>query len=154
MATARTLGKPGTVFITNLNNQTTYNQTDYVNSLDTILTFESTGVDYQNNYTSFAYLENLDRLKIAHVIHTQTPWDSTILLTATTRGAGFLYVTDDIFLNPLTDNPYDTLTSYWQNFTADVQLHNSLVPEPSLVIFLGIAGVCFLAQRHRWRTRP
>ena len=124
-AGARTIGNPGTTFTNNPSGQDSFDETDYVNSLDTIMTFESTSDEYENNYTSFSYLENIDRLKISHVVHTRASWDASLLDTASDRGAGFLYVTDDIFLNVSTDNPYDTLASYWPEFTSDLQAHNA-----------------------------
>lgn len=124
---ARTIGNPGTTFTNNPSGQNSFDATDYINSLDTVMTFESTADEYTNNYTSFPHLENLDRLKISHVIHTLASWDATLLDTAAERGSGFLYVTDDIFLNVATDNPYDTLASYWSEFVADLQAHNAAV---------------------------
>ena len=124
-AGARTIGNPGTTFTNNPSGQIVFDANDYINSLDTIMTFESTADEYANNYTSFPYLENLDRLKISHVIHTLGTWDATLLDTASDRRAGFLYVTDDIFLNMDTDNPYDSLASYWSDVTSDLQAHNA-----------------------------
>ncbi len=40
---ARTFGNPGTTFTNNLSGQTAFDEDDYVNSLDTLMTFESTG---------------------------------------------------------------------------------------------------------------
>lgn len=118
------------------------------------MTFESTGDEYANNYTSFPYVENIDRLKIAHVIHGQTSWDAALLDIASNRGSGFLYVTDDIVLNPTTDNPCDTLSSYWSSFTSDIQLHNAAaVPEPSSIVLFSSMCLGLIAMRRRGRTK-
>lgn len=124
---ARTIGNPGTTFTNNPSGQNGFNANDFISSLDTVMTFESTADEYTNNYTSFPHLENLDRLKILHVVHTLGTWDATLLDSASDRGSGFLYVTDDIFLNVSTDNPYDALASYWSDFTVDLQAHNGTV---------------------------
>jgi hypothetical protein len=148
-AGARTFGNPGTTFTNNPSGQTNFDDADYVNSLDTLMTFESTADEYANNYTSFQYLEDLDRLKIAHVVHTESSWDATILDIASARGSGFLYVTDDIFLNTSTDNPYDSLASYWSDFTTDVRVHNAAIPEPSSLALISGLGLFVLANRRR-----
>ncbi len=134
-ASARTLGNPGTTFVNNPSGQSTFNASDYVNSLETIVSFENTNDEYANNYTSFAYLENLDSRKIAHIVHTQSVWDTTLLDKASKRGAEFLFVTDDIL-----PNPYDKLPSYWGQFTSDVSAFNvTAVPEPSSMSLLAAA---------------
>lgn len=142
-ADAHTFGNPGTTFTTNPTGQTTFTAQDYVNSLDTIMSFENSASQYATNYTSFPYLEGLDPKKIAHIVHTNPTWDRSLLDTAASRGAGYLYVTDDVFIDPLKDNPYDTLTSYWGRFTADVSARNAVVPEPAsgIVALLGLCGL-------------
>jgi hypothetical protein len=146
-AGARTFGNPGTVFTNNPSGQSTFNQSDYINSLDTIMTFESTGSNYANNYTSFPYVENLDRLKIAHIVHTQATWNPNLLQLASSRGSGFLYITDDIFVNQITDNPYDSLASYWPALTNDLQIHNAAVPEPSSILLISICLLGLTSRR-------
>ncbi|MEZ6095452.1 MAG: spherulation-specific family 4 protein [Pirellulaceae bacterium] len=146
---AKTFGNPGTIFVNNPSGQTTYTATDYMNSLDTIMTFESSANEYLNNYTSFGYAEGLDRLKIAHVVHSQSTWEDSLLDLASNRGAGYLYVTDDIY-SVSTDNPYDTLASYWPAFTAGVQAHNfAAVPEPSAMALIFVSGIAGIAIRRR-----
>ena len=158
---ARTFGNPGLPFINNPTNQATFTAADYISSMDTIVSFENTGSAYLNAYQSFPYLEGLGPRKIAHIVHSQADWDAGLIAQAAARGAGYLYVTDDLFL----PNPYDALTSYWPRFTADVAAFNarqaSVVPEPvsSGLMLLGLGLVMMLWQagttrRMRfWRSR-
>lgn len=144
-AGARTFGNPGTTFVNNPSGQSVFDADDFVNSLGTIMSFENTRDEYTNNYTSFSHLEGLDRQKIAHVIHTQSTWDASLLDVASARGAGFLYVTDDVL--PPDNNPYDTLASYWGQFTADLSAHNASVPEPATPVVIGMVAVVSLLRR-------
>ena len=125
----RTFGNPGTTFTNNPTGQSAFNQTDFINSLDTIITFENTGSEYAGNYTSFPRLDGLDPIKIGHIIHTRSSWDASILTTASSRGSGFVYVPDDVL--PPDNNPYDSLAGYWSQFATDLSAHNTAVPEPS-----------------------
>jgi hypothetical protein len=139
-AGALTFGNPGTSFVNNPSGQTDFTSTDFGSVFDTVMTFENTGDEYRTNYTEPEYLASRPASGFAHAIHTETTWDPTTLTLAQQRKAGFLYVTDDVFLNVATDNPWDSLSSYWGDFTSDLSQFNA-VPEPSAAMVL----LCFAA---------
>ncbi|MGB7325166.1 MAG: spherulation-specific family 4 protein [Rubripirellula sp.] len=144
----RTFGNPGTTFVNNPSSQTTFTAADYMDSLDTIVSFEITSDEYTNNYTSFPYLEGLSSSKIAHIVHTHPDWNDSVVELASQRGAGFLFVTDDAMAGD--DNPYDTLPTYWTDFVSGVSAFNSsAVPEPSTMAISGIASLLLLVRRRR-----
>jgi hypothetical protein len=145
---ARTFGNPGTTFVNNPSRQSAFSTNDFVQSLDTIMTFENDSSSYQRSYRSFPHLQGLDRHQLAHIVHTHDDWDASLLDLAATRGAGFLYVTDDRMGND--NNPYNTLTSDWNSFTADVTKHNAkLIPEPSSGALTASAALLLLAAFRR-----
>ncbi|TWU51601.1 Spherulation-specific family 4 [Rubripirellula reticaptiva] len=106
-----TFGNPGTTFVNNPSSQSTFTAADYVDSLDTIVSFESTSNDYTSNYKSFLYREGLASKKMVPIVHTQADWNRSLVETASQRGAGFLYVTNGSMAGD--DNPYDTLSTFW-----------------------------------------
>jgi hypothetical protein len=139
-----TFGNPGTTFVTNPLGQATYSADDYINSLDTIVVFENSASEYANNYTSFSYLDNLDPRRLAHIVHTQSAWNPSLLGTAAARGAGYVYFTDDVFSQ--IESPYDKFPAYWTQFTQDVSAYN--VPElPASVLIPGAWAVVWIGRR-------
>ena len=147
---AQTFGNPGTPFVTNPSGQTAFLAADYIGSLDTIVAFENSGRDYLNAYTSFPFLEGLEPRKLAHILHSQGTWNTALLTTAAARGAGYLYVTDDLLL----PNPYDALSGYWPQFTADVSAFNvSAVPLPATysMLLVGVGLLSILRDRRTTR---
>lgn len=141
---ARTVGNPGSTFVNNPSAQTAFTAADYLGALDTLVTFESSSTAYATGYVGQPYLSGAPASKIAHMVHTHAQWNGSLLDTAAARGAGYLFVTDDVM-----DNPYDMLPSYWPQFTADVSAHNlAAVPEPSSAALL-LAALGVLA----WRVR-
>jgi hypothetical protein len=146
---ATTFGNPGTTYTNNQSGQTQYSQADYINSLDTIMTFEGTRDDYANSYASFPYLDDIDSSKIAHAVHSQEDWDGSFLDIVSMRGAGYLYVTDDIM-----NTPYDAIPSYWEDFTADLSAHNaSVVPVPAAAWLFGSGLLSLIGFSKRNRER-
>jgi hypothetical protein len=154
---ARTFGNPGTPFTINPSGQTAYDANDYLDSLDTIITFENTADQYRDGYVSFPHLEGLDRRKTGHIVHSQPVWDPAVLDLAVARGAGFFYVTDDTM--PPDDNPYDTLPGYWAAFTEALSARNAaeasrhharpLPGPPSLLLATALVGAAGMAHRMR-----
>lgn len=143
---ARTFGNPGTTFVNNPSAQSTYDASDFIHSLDTIVVFENTQTEYLTNYTSFPHLLGLDDKRLAHIVHTTGAWDASLLALAAGRGAGYVYFTDDVMFNP-----YDELTSYWGAMTRDISAYNAAaVPEPASLWALALAaGVLVVGRRRR-----
>ncbi|MEU9345891.1 spherulation-specific family 4 protein [Streptomyces sp. NPDC048278] len=81
----------------------------YEDSADILLTFEGSYDTYENGGYQALDWTPADPRKIWHIIF-GVPADKVSLVDATsrTRGAGYVYITDDVLTNP-----YDTLPSYW-----------------------------------------
>ena len=120
----RTIGNPGMPYINNPSGQTKYKASDFVDAVDVLMTFESSENEYRNKYVTFKHLQNLSPQKIAHVVHSTGSWNSDLIALAAKRGAGFVYFTDDIYLDPSKDNPYDTLMSKWTESCRDLKKFN------------------------------
>jgi len=147
-AGAHTFGNPGTSFVNNPSGQTEFTASNFGSVFDTMMSFENTGDEYRDNYTDPVYLSERPASGFAHAIHTESVWDPAVLTLAQERQAGFLYVTDDVFLNASTDNPWDSLSSYWPQFSSDLSQFNA-VPEPSsaIVLLCVAAGVGLRRRR-------
>lgn len=124
-AGAIVFGNPGIPFVNNTSGQTEFTLADYAASVDTIISFENTGAQYATNYTVPPYLDEKPAAGFGHILHGQAVWDANLLQTVANRKAGFLYVTDDLFQ----PNPFDNLTTYWEQFSSDLSAFNaSVVP--------------------------
>lgn len=142
---ARTIGNPGTTFVINPSNQSTWSSSDFAASLDTIATLENTAGEYLNNYTPPVYLDDKTADGFAHIVHTLANWDASFLQTAAARKAGFVYISDDVM-----SNPYDQLPTYWNQFTSDLSAFNA-VPEPTAagLVFISSLGIIAAPRRRR-----
>lgn len=124
---------------------------------DRLVVSEMTYGTYQQSAAAPApwVLSNPDRNRFAHLIHTTPGFDAAgldqALQLAIQRNAGYVYFTDDVFLNPGTDNPWDTLSSYWNTEVNRVML--TPVPEPAAVTAVAAAGLTagWVARRTRRR---
>lgn len=123
LAIAFTIGNPGV----NPNTGVGGSIANYVNSVDTLITFENFGTEYRDNFMPSSALDNLPREKIGHLIHTESTWDSSLLELASTRGAGWVYFTDDPFVPNVDENPYDKLPTYWEQMSNSISDFNFLL---------------------------
>ena len=108
------VGNPGTSFVNNVTGQLNSTLADYVESMDTLVTFEATSNEYFNQYTPPSWKDSYPADRFSHIVHTESDVHKMIegLGLARIRKAGYVYFTDDIFLVS-TDNPYDNFPSYW-----------------------------------------
>ena len=111
---AYVVGNPGTSFVdtTNPGGNTI---DDYVNSVDTLVTFESSSADYRSVYTPPSWLDDYPAERFAHIAYDEpTRFGMLYLLSlAIERKAGLVFVTDDGL--GMDNNPYDVLPSYWSD---------------------------------------
>ncbi len=118
-ADIQTMANPGVAGTLNPSAQTEFNEAQYANVFDGLMSFEHSGDSYLNRFTTTAIL-NETSTRISHVLHSQPEWDKRWIDYARQRGADYLYVTDDLLRDPQKDNPYDALPSYWSQMVADI----------------------------------
>lgn len=110
-AAAIVVGNPGTSFVNNPSGQSTWSVSDYAESADTLVTFESTAAEYLNGYTPPTWVDSYPAERFGHIVYELT--SSAEMLSsvdvAKLRNAGYVYFTDDVLVNP-----YDVLASYWE----------------------------------------
>lgn len=120
-ASAIVVGNPGTSFVNNSTGQSTWSVSDYAESADTLVTFESTADEYLNNYTPPSWVDSYPAERFSHIVYEMA--SSAEMLSsmnlARLRNAGYVYFTDDVL-----ENPYDVLASYWE---AEVDAARGLV---------------------------
>ena len=137
VTTATVISNPGTSFTNNPSGQTTYTVADYALAADVLVTFEDTADEYLNNYTPPTWRDDLDSSHFAHIVHTQSTWDDSLLDIAANRNAGLVYFTDDSG-----GNPYDALSSYWDAQSAAISTRNAApLPSSWLLFGIGLAGL-------------
>lgn len=104
------VGNPGTSFVNNPSGQSTWSISDYAESADTLVTFESTADEYFDNYSPPSWLAGYPAERFGNIVYgvatTQQMLEGMSL--AKQRKAGYVYLTDDVLTNP-----YDALASYW-----------------------------------------
>lgn len=128
LASAKTIGNPGTHATANSTGQTDFTLTDYAQVFDTVMTFENKGEVYQTKYQSPAFVNTVPASGFAHAIHSTQDWDAKWLPLASQRKAGFVYFTNDPYLNTA-QNPWDTLSQYWPAFVDDLIEFNARAAE-------------------------
>lgn len=111
LATAILVGNPGTTFVNNPTGQTTWSVADYAESADTLVTFENIAEEYFDNYTPPSWVDSYSADRFGHIVYgvSTTAQMLSAMSLAKQRNAGFVYLTDDVLMNP-----YDALASYWQ----------------------------------------
>ncbi|MBK7948166.1 MAG: spherulation-specific family 4 protein [Deltaproteobacteria bacterium] len=149
---ARTIGNPGITAIQNPSGQTTWTAADYAAVFDVLVTFEQTGAEYRSSYSPPVYLAARPASGFAHLIHSDGPFDPTLLALAASRKAGLVFVSDDVM-----PNPYDLLPSYWAVFVAAITAFDAApVPtaSPLARVALGLAVLVVGARASRARRSP
>ena len=69
-ANAQVIGNPGTSSTRNPSGQMKFDVTDYVNSADTLVTFEDFGQVYQNDYAPPSWAADFTAEHFGHIVHT------------------------------------------------------------------------------------
>ena len=104
------VGNPGTTFVNNPSGQTLWTVSDYAESADTLVTFESDAGTYHSAYSPPSWLAGYSAGNFAHIVYSVGEVDRllTNMSLAIRRKAGYVYFTDDMLMNP-----YDQIPSYW-----------------------------------------
>lgn len=108
------IGNPGVSSVFDSSGQSAYSVVEYATVFDSLIVFEGNFDSYTNGYTAPVWQQGLPISSFGHIIHGAQGSDGMMqsLLWANMRGAGLVYVTDDVQLNPF-DNPYNRLPSYF-----------------------------------------
>jgi hypothetical protein len=90
---------------------------EYISIANITVVFEDSADDYLNHYIAPSYMSDYPTYKFAHMIHTTTSAElEQVAQLSYQRGAGYVFVTDDVL-----PNPYDTLPSYLDTEVGDLQ---------------------------------
>jgi len=88
----------------------------YEGTADVLLTFEGSDATYESSAYQALDWTPASPSEIWHIIYGVTASDVSLVdETSQTRGAGYVYITDDV-----PANPYDTIPSFWSAEEADV----------------------------------
>lgn len=92
---------------------------------DAAVIFENRGATWPD-YTPAGYVAAYPARRFAMLAHTSASPESMrqYVDLALSRNFGYVYVTDDIFLDPKTDNPWNSLPIYWDDLLAYVAEKN------------------------------
>ncbi|MCA9130874.1 MAG: spherulation-specific family 4 protein [Planctomycetales bacterium] len=107
---ARVIGNPGYFEFSNPSSQNQFSPQQYVNSVDTIITFENTNIEYTTNYSPDTVLSGLPCHKTGHIIHTLSSLSTDTLNLVANRGAGFVYATTGVLNTPYDQDALGKLT--------------------------------------------
>ena len=123
----------------------------YLNVADTLVTLE-TGTGSYANATSEPWMLTADPARQANLFYNLATADAmrALLAEAVARNVGYVYITDDRYIvgDPIANNPWDQLPSYWTAEVAAV-LAVRAVPEPATALLLLIGGMSLPLIRRR-----
>ncbi len=117
------MANPGVAETLNPSGQTRYSANDYANVFDCMMTFEHSGKQYVERFTSTLSIDQASSLRRSHAIHSQGNWEPSWLALAASRHADYLFVSDD-FMRDSEDNPYDRIPKYWRSMLEDLRQYN------------------------------
>lgn len=123
----------------------------YLNVADTLVTLEN-GTGSYANATTEPWMLTADPARQANLFYNVATADAmrALLAEAVDRNVGYVYVTDDRYIvgDPIANNPWDQLPSYWNAEVAAV-LAMRAVPEPASAILLMAGLMSLLGMRRR-----
>ncbi len=122
------MANPGVAETLNPSGQKRYSPDDYANVFDCLMTFEHSGLQYRERFTSTPSIDLAPALRRSHAIHSQAKWEPGWLTLAASRHADFLFVSDDV-MRDAEDNPYDRIPKYWRSMLVDIRQYNMKVKE-------------------------
>lgn len=100
-------------------------------SCDVVMNYENSAANYGSAQFP-AWTVNYPSRRFWHVIYgvTDLAQRDSLLAQSKARRAGYVYLTDDVFANPATDNPYDTLPPdpFWSGMVAALGAPASALP--------------------------
>lgn len=119
------VGNPGTTSV-DTSGQSPYTVSDYAETADILVTFETLAEEYFNNYTPPVWLDSYPAERFAHIAYKLEGGVSQMLQAvalARNRKAGYIYFTDDHMTGEFL-NPYDELASFW---SAEIEAAQGLI---------------------------
>jgi hypothetical protein len=90
---------------------------EYISIANITVVFENSADNYINHYVAPSYMDNYPTYKFAHMVHTTSSAElEQVAELSYQRGAGYVFVTEDIM-----PNPYDMVPSYLDTEVGDLQ---------------------------------
>jgi hypothetical protein len=119
IAAAPVIGNPGIASTINPDQQTVFSVSDYIRSVDVLVTFEGSADQYADNAISGKLPAIISARKNANIIHTTPEWDNAIAALIDQHKVGMVFVTSDTL-----NNPYDQLPDYWSTMLTAIAAGN------------------------------
>jgi Spherulation-specific family 4/PEP-CTERM motif len=123
----------------------------YLAVADTLVTLENGTGSYATASTE-PWMLAADPARQANLFYNVATADAmrALLTEAVARNVGYVYFTDDRYIvgDPVADNPWDRLPSFWTAEVAAVRAVRS-VPEPASAILLMVGMAALLVMRRR-----
>ena len=121
----------------------------YLNVADTLVTLE-TGTGSYATASTEPWMLTADPARQASLFYNVATESAmrALLAEAVARNVGYVYITDDRFIagDPIANNPWDQLPSYWVAEVAAAKAVRA-VPEPATALLLLIGGMTLLMTR-------
>lgn len=123
----------------------------YLAVADTLVTLEN-GTGSYANASSEPWMLTADPMRQANLFYNVATADAmrALLTEAVSRNVGYVYFTDDRYIvgDPVANNPWDQLPSYWTAELAAVRAVRA-VPEPATALLLLIGAISLSLTRRR-----
>lgn len=100
---------------------------EYAAIADVLVTFENTFDKYKKMRPLPTWVSKYPASRFCHIIYNagSTAKMKEAVQLSRVRGAGYVFVTDDVL-----DNPYDRLPKYWTEFTSELDYEAPLIGNP------------------------
>lgn len=141
-AKATLIGNPGTAYTNDsTNGQAGYSHEDYLNTVDTLITFENAADQYLTANVVRPWQADFPGERFAHLVHSAGNVDQMLAIVSRMKAydVGMAFVTDDQM-----PNPYDRLPTFWNTTVM------AFVPEPqgATMGLIGL-GICCRLRKTR-----
>jgi hypothetical protein len=130
IALASVIGNPGIATTINPDQQSVFSVSDYIDSVDVLVTFEGSFDGYAVNDSSARLLATLPAQNNANIIYATPQWDNAIATLIDEHKVGLVFVTSDVL-----NNPYDQLPEYWSTMLTAIAAGNHRIKLSPTALF-------------------